>query len=217
MVTRIQSFRESLNKNRKSRNPLSPIQSFWGLTGLSGGSCRKSEERPSRSPGTSSSPSLASFRQLQALGVDREPPRTPVEDSPRGSPLSTTCEASRQCPRDTWLRIPNLFGTSSETPRLENYLESEVSKHEISSTCSTTCYYFLLLFTTFFNYFSLKHTKITTIHLDVPFRTVSRGSPGPWGPRASQGPFSESSQTSTRRFTKVHESSRRFTKVHGGN
>ena len=75
MVTRIQSFRESLNKNRKSRNPLSPIQSFWGLTGLSGGSCRKSEERPSRSPGTSSSPSLASFRQLQALGIDREPPR----------------------------------------------------------------------------------------------------------------------------------------------
>ena len=57
--------------------------------------------RPSWSPGTSSSPSLASFRQLQALGVDREPPRTPVEDSPRGSPLSTTCEASRQCPRDT--------------------------------------------------------------------------------------------------------------------
>ncbi len=38
----------------------------------------------------------------------------------------------------------------------------------------------------------------------------------PWGPRASWGPFSESSQSITRKFKKVLGGSRRFKKVQEG-
>ena len=68
----------------------------------------------------------------------------------------------------------------------------------------TTC---LLLFTTctmseptFYYFFNTFLQKLTTFHLDVPFRTVSRGSPGPLG-------------SVLRRFEEVRGSWRKLGKV----
>ena len=77
----------------------------------------------------------------------------------------------------------------------------------------TACYYFLLLFDiffilfiTFYNFFT-KHLKK---HLDVLFRTVSRGSPGPPGSVLRR--FREG----WRRLEKVREGWRRLEKVREG-
>ena len=77
----------------------------------------------------------------------------------------------------------------------------------------TTVYYVLRRYCITLYYFFTKNTKNKKKHLDVQFRTVSRGS------RVPQGPFSEDPEKvgeGRGRLRKVEEGGRRFEKVGEG-